>query len=230
MSSTRWPTSCSAAAPFKSTIQYARARSREGKFDETTREAWALALDEWKNKYGTMRFSTPKGWIMLNATEDDLRQLAEEDGVTLMDKKEWQNRERDLTNYRYWMTLCEVEQLPEMVQARRKMYEGRRAWLELGDAVKANQSLLAGMIEFEAILNNFRDGMLFKQDEGNEYLEDAVDAVLLFRNINAGRALPEDYPLKAIFTSDDPKINGIRGEEPPGTVREGIVHPLVLHG
>jgi hypothetical protein len=208
------------AAPYKTTMEYARARSREGLFDPTTREAWAQALIEWEQQYGRLRFATPKGWIMLNATEDELRQLAEEDGVTLDDKKEWQGRERDITNYRYWRILCSVEQLPEMVEARRLMYEGRRAWIDLGDAVKANTSLLAGMAQFEQILNSYEDGLLLKQDDGNEYIEDAIDAVLLFKNINSGRALPETYPLKSIFDSDHHRIVGIRQDREERFQRE----------
>lgn len=200
------------AGPYKTMMDYARARSREGDFDETTRKAWETALDEWLNVYGKMNFSTLKGMVKLNGTEEELRQLAEEDGVTLEDKLVHQGREQNLTNYRYWQTLCEVEMRPDMVEARRKMFSGQRAWLDLGDAIKANQDLLQGMAMFEQILNTYKDGMLLKQDEGNEFIEDAMEAVLMFRSINAGKPLPDDYPLKSVFENPDPRFSGIRGE------------------
>ncbi len=208
------------AAPYKATMDYARARSREGKFDAETRRAWAEAHDAWLNEYGKLRFSTPKGWIMLNATTDELAQLAAEDGVTLADKIHWQAREQDLTNYRYWTVLTEVEQQPEMIEARRLLYEGRRVWAEEGDAVKANQLMLAGMEKFEKILNEYENGFLLNNDEGNEFIEDAVEAVLRWRSVNASRRLPDDYPLKSIFESDDNRITGIRQEVEERVARE----------
>jgi hypothetical protein len=39
-----------------------------------------------------------------------------------------------------------------------------------------------------------------------------MEAVLLFRSINAGKPLPDEYPLKAIFENPDPKFVGIRNE------------------
>jgi hypothetical protein len=208
------------AAPFKSTMEYARARSREGKFDDTTREAWEQAYNEWMNEYGKMKFSNPGGWIMLNATREELEKLSQDDGHPIEEKLEWQAREQDLTNYRYWATLCRVEQLPEMVEARRNIHRGRMAWLDIGDAVEAQQHLLLGMEQFEKVITGYEDGFLLEQDEGLEFIEDAIDAVLLFRNINAGRPLPDDYPLQDIFESEEEKFVGIRKEREDRFARE----------
>lgn len=212
------------AGPYKTMMDYARARSREGLFDETTRAAWETALNEWLNEYGKMEFATLKGMVTLNGTTDELEALVQKDGAafnaTLKDKLEHQAREQNLTNYRYWKTLCEVEMQPEMVEARKLMYEGRRAWLDIGDAVKANNALLAGMAKFEHILNTYENGLLITDDEGHEYIEDAIDAVLLYHNINAGRQLPDDYPLKKIYESTEEKIVGIRGERQERFQRE----------
>jgi len=208
------------AGPYKSKMDYARARSREGSFDETTRKAWEIAHDEWLNQYGKLEFGTLKGMIKLNGTPEELQQLADRDGVTLDDKLMHQSREQDLTNYRYWTTLCEVEMRPDMVEARRKLYLGRRAWNDTGDVVEANQHLLAGMAEFERIISTFRDGMLLEQDEGFEFIEDAVDAVLLFRSMNAGQPLPPDYPLKSIFENPDPRYAEIRRDREERFSRE----------
>lgn len=200
------------SGPYKSTMEYARARAREGFFDETNRRAWAEALDAWLNDYGKLEFATLKGMIKLNGTTEELQELADREGYTLDDKLQHQAREQDLTNYRYWQTLCEVEMLEQMVTARREMYAGRRAWLDLGDAAKAEASLLSGMTKFEQVLNTFKDGMLLQQDEGFEYIEDSMDAVLLYQTINAGQPLPENYPLKTVFENPDPKYTGIKAE------------------
>lgn len=209
------------AAPYKATMDYCRARAREGFFDETNRKAWAEALDAWLTDYGKLEFSTLKGMVTLNGTEAELKAIAErEGGYTLEDKLVHQGRERNLTNYRYWTTLCEVEQLEEMVTARREMYEGRRAWLDIGDATKAEASLLSGMSKFEHILNTYKDGLLLQQDEGFEYIEDAIDAVLLYHQINAGRPIPQEYPLKTIFESTDEKVVGIRSDRQERFERE----------
>jgi hypothetical protein len=208
------------AGPYKTLMDYARARAREGHFDETTRQAWDTALHEWLNEYGKMEFATLKGMVTLNGTTDELAQLAQRDGVTVADKIEHQGREQNLTNYRYWQTLCEVERLPEMVEARKRMFEGRTAWLELGDATKAEQALLAGMVQFESILNTYKDGLLLKEDEGLEFIEDAIDAVLLYQTINAGRPLPAEYPLKSIFEDPSEKVAGIRADRQDRFSRE----------
>ncbi|MFV0442313.1 MAG: hypothetical protein ACK5Q5_01945 [Planctomycetaceae bacterium] len=201
------------ASPYKTMMDYTRSRAREGFFDETTRKAWAEALEDWLNEYGKLEFSTLKGMVTLNGTPEELRAIAErEGGYTLEDKLEHQRREQNLTNFRYWATLCEVEQLEEMITARREMYAGKRAWLDLGDATKAEASLLSGMKKFEQVLNTYNDGILLKQDEGFEFIEDAIDAVLLYQTINAGAPLPAEYPLKSIFESTDPSVDSIRKE------------------
>jgi hypothetical protein len=209
------------ASPYKSTMEYARARAREGLFDETNRAAWADALAAWLNEYGKLEFSTLKGMVTLNGTPEELQAIADrEGGYTLADKLEHQAREQNLTNYRYWATLCEVEQQEEMVTARREMYAGRRAWLDSGDVAKAEASLLPGMAKFEHVLNTFKDGLLLKDDEGLEFIEDAVDACLLFQTMNAGRPLPPDYPLKTIFESTDERVVQIRSERQERFERE----------
>lgn len=200
------------AAPYKCQMDYGRARTREGDIDEVTRQAWDKAYRDYTEEYGKMQFSTPGGWIMLNATEEELAALSQKDGHPLEKKIEWQGRERDLTNYRYWSTHCELERMPEMVQAREKLYQGRRVWDELGDAVKANQLMLEGMAQLEKILVTFRDGYLLQQDEGHDYIEDAMDAVLRWQTVNAGRQLPENYPLKAIFENPEQKFVDVRQE------------------
>lgn len=202
------------AFPYKTRMDYARARAREGDFDEVTRQAWDKSLQEWLNEYGKLEFSTLKGMVTLNGTEAELQAIADREGggLTLADKLEHQAREQNLTNYRYWQTLCEVERLPEMVEARRLIYQGRREWMEVGDAVKSEQYLLQGMEQFERILNTYKDGMLLKEDEGLEFIEDAIDAVLLYQTINAGKPLPEAYPLKAIYEDPSEKVSGIRSE------------------
>jgi hypothetical protein len=208
------------AGPFKAQMDYARSRAREGEFDETTRQAWDKALNDWLNEYGQMEFSTLKGMVTLNGTDEELAQLAERDGTSLDDKIEHQGREQNLTNYRYWQTLCEVERLPEMVQARKAMYDGKIAWRDVGDVVLAEQSLLPGMAQFEQILNTYKDGILLKEDEGLEFIEDAIDAVLLYQTMNAGRPLPESYPLKSIFEDPSEKVAGIRQERQDRFSRE----------
>ena len=208
------------SGPYKSTMEYARARAREGHFDETNRKAWALALEEWLNDYGKLEFSTLKGMIKLNGNTEELQELADADGYTLADKLEHQAREQNLTNYRYWQTLCEVEQLEQMITARREMYQGKRDWLDLGDAAKAEASLLPGMAKYEQVLNTFKDGMLLNDDEGFEFIEDAVDAVLLYHTINAGRALPDSYPLKTLYESPEEKIRNIKAEREERFSRE----------
>jgi hypothetical protein len=193
-------------------MDYARARSREGKFDEITREAWDKGYHDFTEEYGKLKFSTPGGWIMLNGTEEDLQALAKEDGHTMEEKFHWQARERDLTNYRFWATLCEVERMPEMVEARRLLYQGRQVWEEVGDATKANQLMLAGMEQFEHVITTFRKGYLLEQDEGLDFIEDAMEAVLRWQTVNAGRRLPDDYPLKSIFESTEQKYVDLKSQ------------------
>jgi hypothetical protein len=200
------------AGPYKAQMDYARARSREGLLDEVTRQAWEKAYKDYTEEYGKLEFSTPGGWIKLNATEEELEALTRKDGKTLEDKKTWQARERDLTNYRFWSTHCEVERIPEMVEARRTLYEAREVWEEVGDAVRANELYLKGMGELENVLLTFRDGYLCEQDEGLDYIEDAMDAVLRWQTVNAGRPMPPDYPLKRFFESTDEKYVNVRNE------------------
>ncbi len=201
------------SSPYKAKINYARARSREGLFDEVTRRAWDDAYKSWTTEYARMIFPTRGNRIVkLEPTAEELKTWAKREGVSLDQKQEDVAYEQDLVNYRFWKTLCEVERLPEMVEARRKLAEARKVWRELGDAVRADQLLLEGMAEFESILTNFRDGILLDHDEGIEFIEDAIDAVLFWKMVNAGRRLPEKYPLQSIYESTEERIIGIRKE------------------
>lgn len=190
--------------PYRSQMDYATARQEEGKFGEVTREAWATAYREWTEEYGREKFKTPGGDIMFEARDNELRDLAEQDGVALSTKRKWQDRYQNMVNYRYWKLRCEVERTQLMTEARRELFEGRRLFREEQDLIGAKEVLMSGMTKLQEMIDSQKrlDGTNPLLDE-TELIEDAIKAILIWQHVLTllGEPVPETFPLVGIWNN-----------------------------
>ena len=113
-------------APARALFDYARARQRDGFFGEENRADWNNAYQEWTTVYGKEIFlGLYDIKYKLNSTDDDLLQLAEENDVTLeVQKRTWDSNLK-MTNYLFWLHLADCERDPIMVEAHKKIYNGK---------------------------------------------------------------------------------------------------------
>ncbi|MEZ6058250.1 MAG: hypothetical protein R3C01_16245, partial [Planctomycetaceae bacterium] len=185
--------------PYKALMDYARTRAKDGQFDEITRAAWVKAYKGWTEEYGTKLFSSPRGDVtmeggirelteIMDRENAELRKLGvdKENLYTIDDKIAWQQRRQEMVNYRFWKKHCEVEQQPEMIAVRKGLYDGRIAMQVDQDPATAQKLMYPAMIAFDRLLD---ENHLVDTGEGVDYIEDAIEAVIFYRQTCAGLQL-----------------------------------------
>ncbi len=188
--------------PVKSQIDYADTFQQEGRFEEIGRiqEAWETAFEELRNDWGAERYMTPAGWVVMELDEDNevLKAIIQEEGgkYSMKEKLEWVGRRQDMSNYRYWRTRCLVESRPEVIQAHKDLFEGKRAFIDQGDIELAEEKLISGLQGMEKILAEFPE----LEDESN-FREETLKAIVLWRGCKEakGESIPSNYPLKYLW-------------------------------
>lgn len=203
--------------PSRAQFDYAAALHRENKINETSREAWDTAYDEWTKKFGREDFEGPAGTFKLEATDEEVKTWSEQDKVSIDFKRKWINEYQNRCQYRYWRTLAAAESEEDARDAHRHINEGKRLYREAkyiqsaedkaaGKGMEtwgALEYLEDGMAKYETVLNNFSE--LTEQDDN---IEEAMVAILYWRNIFALRnePIPDDYPLKGIWLKHQDRL------------------------
>jgi hypothetical protein len=193
--------------PARALLYFAKTRAEKGLFDEHI-PAWDRAYKSWMDDYGKMDFlGLDDKKYRLNCTEDELKALAEENGVTLQEQRRIWAQNLDMTNFRQWRDIADLERTPEMLEARRMSFEGKKAYNEgrnsdtmLPDKTvqisDSQKSLEAAMTQWaklaEKYPNMFIDG---------DNVEDCLLLIQYYRvvcQLNL-RNMPDTYPLKDIW-------------------------------
>ncbi len=176
-----------------------------------SQENWANAYTDWTEVYGRMRIdSSGGGTIILEHDDNVLEQLAEEDNMTLADKKQWQARYIKNTVYDYWKRHCEIERREEMTRARYHLIEGRRLYRNVSDFEGARKSLEEGMALLASVIEQYEaeDGTNIMLVDESDTIEEGIKAMLIWRSVMEilGQPIPDEYPLKSIWDNPDPQI------------------------
>ncbi len=192
--------------PARSQMDYATALEREGFFGETAREAWATAHQEWTQDYGREFFDTPGGEVMLEASDDELRQISANDGITYEEKKKWQDAYQKMANYTYWRMRAEVESRPEMSAARRNLYEGKQEFFRQ-NLNEARTKLETGLTQLEGLVTQFPELL-----EEREVQEDIFKSIFMWHHTVSllGEQIPDNFPMKSVW--DDEKYVDVKQE------------------
>jgi hypothetical protein len=178
----------------------AMAYDARGNNFKLAQQEWAEGLTEWTTKFGQEEFQTMGGIIRLEATEDDVRELAsrqKEQGVTEQDIRTWIDRYQKTTNYTYWRTRAQAEadESTGTAEAHRLIYEGELK-LRAGNPEEAKQMLFRGMTRFAGLMTEYPD-----LSEEDLTVEEAMWAVLLWKKSLEllGEKQPSAFPLKATW-------------------------------
>ncbi|MFK7821897.1 MAG: hypothetical protein AB8G99_24580 [Planctomycetaceae bacterium] len=140
--------------PARIQIEYATRLQKEGRFENTTSEAWNEAFTDWTLGYGSEDFyatvdDTRKARYRMNDWFSDDEEIP--DGETeemialarenfpelcsegeaipveaLLAQQDVTQRGLELTNYSFWRMLSEVEMDPKMLKAHRHIYRGKQ--------------------------------------------------------------------------------------------------------
>lgn len=196
--------------PAKALINFAGTRAEKGLFDEHI-QAWDAAYKSWMDDYGRMDFyGLDDKRYRLNSTEDDLKTLAEENGITVAAQRQLWAQNLDMTNFRQWRDVANLERSPEMLAARKDFYLAREAYnggrgydrtdAEGKPAVsEAQEYLEAAMLKWQGLLAT-HPGLFYDGD----YLDQCMLLVQYFDAVHQqnGRNLPTDYPLKDVWDAN----------------------------
>lgn len=193
--------------PARALFDFASAQQEDGVFGEENRIAWDNAYKEWTDVFGNHEFlGLHDVKYKLTCTEDELKDLAEQNGVTLaVQRKTWEQNVK-MTNFRFWRSLADCERDETMVAAHRAIYEGKLAYsrgeisdVEDGDGnlkpSVAQQKFEEGMAKLAEVLANPRYADLRVHED---YIEEGLLAVYYWGKIHQynGKDAPENHPLK----------------------------------
>ncbi|MCA9078718.1 MAG: hypothetical protein KDA93_27085 [Planctomycetaceae bacterium] len=190
--------------PARSQMDYASAIENEGQFDDGTVNAWRTGHNDWVNGYGREIFRTPGGDITLGATPEELEQLAANDpDHSIDDKRFWLDRYQKMTNYTFWAARSEIEAMPEMVEARRKLKVGKDLFNKQ-DITQAKAMLEEGLKEFETIFDKYP--MLLDE---LEIVEDVIKAQLMWQYVMRlyREEIPENFPMSEVWNRNPHLVN-----------------------
>jgi len=199
-------------SPAQALFDHAGAITNEGQFDQTSK-AWADAHRHWTEVFGNEIF---KGLndvtYQLNCTENEMRALAEENGVTLAVQRRIWDQNVKMVNYRFWDNLSWCERDPETVATRKAIYNGKQAYAngEISDSVDENgqpqisraQTLFEqGIAGMAKLFETYPD--MFGHDENRLQ---ALLAVMYWKEIHKHNAKTPaaDHPLAELVA--DPRI------------------------
>lgn len=181
-----------------------------------SRKNWSTAYQDWTDVYGRKRIdSSGGGTIILEQDDSVLEQLAEEDNMTLEEKRGWQARYLKTTGYPYWKRHCEIERRDDMARARYHLIEGRRQYRVVADFDEAKRYLEEGLRLLASVIEQYEteDGNNVMLIDEEQTIEEGVKAVLIWRSVLEllGETPPEHYPLKFVF--EDPRFEGMIEEQ-----------------
>ncbi len=195
--------------PAKARITYAEARQKDGFFDQEGRAAWETGYREWMEDYGNYVFKGLNDWkYKLNCSEDELQQMADENGITLKQQRELLARNLDMVHFRYWRDYANTERDEITMAAHQTLFEARKAYAEgrgfnsIGEDGKlqiseAQKLLEDAMNKWVAVFEKYPTMKI----DNSSYIEEALLAVYYWLNIHEtnGVTPPDDFTLRALW-------------------------------
>ncbi len=190
-------------SPSQALFDYANAITKEGKFGESA-IAWADVSREWREVYGKEVFTGMNGiTYKLNSSQEELKEDAIQNGVTLVTQRNVREQRVKMVNYRFWLELSTCEQDPVTVAARKAIYNGKQAYAD-GDTFdrideqevrhisKAQELFEEGIKKTREMFILYPDVLLH-----DDKILDALLAVYYWKEIHKlnGTTPRTDYPL-----------------------------------
>lgn len=194
--------------PAKSLLSYAETRSEEGYFDEH-QAAWDAAYRAWMEDYGNYVFlGLDDKKYKLVCTDEELKALAEENGITLSQQIEMWGRNLNMVNFRFWRDLADVERDPVTKAVHESFFNAKKDYNEAKASDEFDQatgvtSPSQAQRGFEAAMDRWveaRDKHAEMFEDGR-YIEEALLMVQYWQAVHKlnNKPVPADYPLKKLW-------------------------------
>lgn len=215
--------------PAKARISYAEARQKDGFFDQENRASWEAGYREWTEDYGNYVFLGLNDWkYKLNCTEDELQQLAAENGITVSAQRDFWARNLDMVHYRFWRDFANAERDETTMAAHRTLFEAKRAYAEGRgfDSVDADGKVIVSeaqvmledaMNKWVAVFQKYPNMIV----DSSSYIEEAMLAVYYWINVHEtnGKSPPADFPLKDVWEANADRRPDVQREFQLETMR-----------
>lgn len=204
--------------PARSLFNFAEAQQDDGVFDESNRVAWDNAYNEWTNVYGNERFlGLNDVEYKLNCTEEELKALAEANGVTMETQRRVWDQNVQMVNFTFWQKLANCERDELTVRAHRAIYDGKQAYAagQTSNVVNeegveqpslAQQRLEEGMKLMAEMLDKYAE-----LRDHDAYIEEAMLAVLYWQKVHQfnGKTVPAEHPLTELMQENAGRMSEI---------------------
>jgi hypothetical protein len=131
--------------PAKALLNYAETRCKEGDF-EGHLPAWERGYRAWTEDYGnTIFLGLNDQKYKLMCSEEELAELAEENGITVAQQRRLWSANLDMVNYRHWRDYADVERDPASKDARELFARAKEAYVQGNgfDKCNADRAVLA---------------------------------------------------------------------------------------
>jgi hypothetical protein len=196
--------------PAKAQMNYAETRSKEGFFDEHL-PAWKEALTEWTEVYGKYRFTGLDDKLyQLASTEDELKELAELNGITVEAQRRLWAQNLNMVNYRFWRDYATTESDTMTLDLHKTFYAAKQAYIEGRGFDKVAADGATEVSEAQKLLEDAMAKWLQVREkyptmfEEGRYIDDALLIVQYWNAVHQqnGKPIPDDYPLKAVWDAN----------------------------
>ncbi len=127
------------------------------------------------------------------AHREEARKLAEE--LTLLEEEiRLTDSARSTVNYAFWLARCEMESMPEVLEARRLTGKGEAAF-DVGDLLGAKDAYEQGFKKWQPAVKQFP--VVFKD---SAFGDEMMDVINRYRNVldKLDQPFPEDFVLKDV--------------------------------
>ena len=187
-------------------------------WSSATRRAWSQAYEAWVDEYGRMRLiSTDNTHFILENDPVAMQAIADEEGTSLEHVRNWRTRYLKMTNYPTRKQLCDIERREKTANARYKLVEGRRLFLDLQDFQRARKLLHDGLADMEQVVKLYQredgsNGILVDEEDT---VQELVKAQIMYTQsfVLSGEPVPETFPLKdLVWDNPDGAIQSIKQE------------------
>ncbi|MFN9720371.1 MAG: hypothetical protein ACK58L_16865 [Planctomycetota bacterium] len=213
-------------SPAKALLNYAEVMTKEGSAFAEHVSNWSRGHKEWTDKYGRERFLglNDKVYQLYMGSGEEMNQqlkvLAEENGVTIREQRDLWDRSVKMVNYDHWRRIADLEQQPETMEMHQAFSEAKKSYIEgrslSSQTADGQQMPSETQTLLEAAMAKWMDirsktPQMF--DDGS-YLEEGMLMVqywIAVHQLNQ-QTVPGDHPMKQLWDANPSLHNQAQGD------------------
>ena len=182
-----------------------------------TAQKWQQGYDEWmgekpglESNYGKYVFlGRDNHRYMLNSSDEDLIDMAQENGITESEQRGVWNGSVDMVHYRFWRDYAQMESDPVMIEAHKALFDAKRAYAQgrgydVPSPTDGSIQISEAQQLLEVSMRRWQEASLKYEKlyiDNTAYREEAMMAVRYWQAVhqNNGTTIAADYPLKDLW-------------------------------